>query len=134
MTRSAPASTTPTTPMRVNLLNGTTFNSVITLAYNTCVHFTNGSVGCFGYSGYGLGVSSYSLDKNTTIVYPFGSTYLTTISGGDRLICGLDNSSTIYCSGYARTYVIPGYTTGIYSNKTFTIPNAGDLRQIHVTD
>jgi hypothetical protein len=137
-------STVPTTPMRVNLLNGTTFNSVITMTHNTCVHFTNGSVGCFGASGHGLGVSSNSLDKNSTIVYPFGSTYLTTISGSDRLICGLDNSSIIYCSGYNKKinqgdgtyrYRFPAASSATtISNNTLTIPNAGTLRQIVVSD
>jgi len=138
-------STSPSIPMKVNLLNGTTFNSVVAMYYNTCVHFTNGTIGCFGVDNYYLGADSLSLDKNTSIVYPFGSTYMTTMSGSDSLVCGLDNYSTIYCSGkndyynnptpgsYVRAWRVAG--SQLYANNvTIQIPQAGELRQLIIGD
>ena len=138
-------STSPSIPMKVNLLNSTTFNSVVAMNLNTCVHFTNGTIGCFGVDDYYLGADSLSLDKNTSIVYPFGSTYMTTMSGSDSLVCGLDNYSTIYCSGkndyynnptpgsYVRAWRVAGSQT-YANNVTIQIPQAGELRQLIIGD
>ena len=128
-------------PMKVNLLNGTTFSSVVTLDMHTCVHFTNGTVGCFGYSNYGLGTGTNTLVQSDNIVYPFGQTFMKTISGSDDMICGISNSSIVHCSGDNKrnnrggnlgyVYRVPGHTALTVSNSTLNL-NIGELHQIYV--
>jgi len=133
-------STSPTIPMKVNILNGTTFNSVIVMDYNTCVHFTNGTVGCFGKTNYGLGFGGYSLNKNTSIKYPFGEEYIQAISGSTNLICGITNSSQILCAGsntrensvHGYQYRVPGGGWSTTFNSTVNLPTNQNLKQISV--
>ena len=132
--------TTATTPMKVNLLNGTTYTSVITMNKHTCVLFTNQTVGCFGLTDYGLGTGSLSLNKNTTIVYPLGNRQFEAISGSNGLICGFDSNSTIYCSGNNERvnsgnqwhYRLPGTTYTIVQNHTFNVNGLGEIHQLYV--
>ena len=133
-------STSPTIPMKVLLLDNSTFNSVIVMQSNTCVHFTNGSVGCFGRTNYGLGNGGYSLDIGTSLKFPFGQEYIQAVSGSKNMICGITNTSGILCSGdnYRENSVhgyvtrVSGFGNGNIYNASLNLPTTNSLKQISV--